>query len=661
LSGLSEESLPEACSKLTAAAGTAAPDHFIKFVVEVSIQCMHVYDRLKAQAPLQAESALLASRLMQLAVSGVTLGKQKLTDAGDKSFTPLNLWRTRREAFETAAANECKHLLGFPSFQEAHTAAFHGTLGEYIAWYDRTSRRDLWGLSDRVFFVVVVLAQLVVQPVCFVILTFFPMAEDWLRALLEPERFTKPIATCLRASVLPNLPFPVEVSSMLWAADPYLRLYLDFLSGLYLLYLVINIGETPDLADVETHTSYFIPYFVVQDAVWSVIAAFAIAVGSLLHEVNELAKDQLFSSPLRTIFKYLNDNFNAFDVIGLGLSAWGTGEYIRAWAAGEEGAKGHHFMLSVATLFLTLRLMKLWNLSETLGPYLQMLFKMLTDLAKLMSLGLPIIAAHAFAMHVLFKAYADEVEGCATPGDPGAQEDAESIFRENTFMGFAVMLEQLTAGTDSNIECLRASGAGWSAWVIQLSFSLIMIVLLLNVIIAAMAKTFDLIYESLDLTAMLVRAKLIQNATSLNVAPPPLNLLGYPARIVWAIVNLVVFPYCMPSYKKLEDEEDLALTFREPTKEERIRSKKEYLQLKASAEEFVEEHRAEADAEEKFRRIISQRVLEMSKILNRMEAERRQKRAKVFGGGSGLLGGVGTKAMKTFGLKKKKRKDSDDF
>lgn len=54
-------------------------------------------------------------------------------------------------------------------------------------------------------------------------------------------------------------------------------------------------------------------------------------------------------------------------------------------------------------------------------------------------------------------------------------------------------------------------------------------------VIATMAKSFDMIYESLDVNAMFVKAKLSQTAARLPLAPSPFNLLGLPARAIDAL------------------------------------------------------------------------------------------------------------------------------
>jgi len=51
-------------------------------------------------------------------------------------------------------------------------------------------------------------------------------------------------------------------------------------------------------------------------------------------------------------------------------------------------------------------------------------------------------------------------------------------------------------------------------------------------------RTFDTIFESIDATSMLVRAKLIHAAWNMPRVPPPFNLLGLPARGINALLHV---------------------------------------------------------------------------------------------------------------------------
>jgi hypothetical protein len=137
---------------------------------------------------------------------------------------------------------------------------------------------------------------------------------------------------------------------------------------------------------------------------------------------------------------------------------------------------------------------------------------------------------------------------------------------------------------------------------------------------APRAQTFDTIYESLDLTSMLVRAKLMQSSMFLKIAPPPLNLIGIPSRILHALWLRTTCGADAQGYqykrlqKKRTAQKDLLVSLRDtytPEKALEVQNT-EYTQLLVSALGFVTEHFADADSEDKFRRKIAQRIVKLA-------------------------------------------------
>ena len=58
-----------------------------------------------------------------------------------------------------------------------------------------------------------------------------------------------------------------------------------------------------------------------------------------------------------------------------------------------------------------------------------------------------------------------------------------------------ILAEVMLGGSEAELACLLASPSGSFAWALMMGYLVLSVVLLLNVVIAAMAKTFDLIYE----------------------------------------------------------------------------------------------------------------------------------------------------------------------
>lgn len=477
----------------------------VHFCVEVAIECGARARRLRTVDSEAAHTMAQASRMAQLALCGVL---------ADDPRTATTVWREQHAAaLERAVAGECKHLIALPAVQAAHTRTLEGELGAFLR---SVVGHDQWGwlrMKRYVKLEVGVFALLnacVLQPLLWGVLCLVPDLEPRVAAALSGPRH------------------------MYWAAIPGLRLLLDELSGCLLLGLCVSLPPRSSQLDGPRAEHA------------QVILALLTCVGSLLNEADEIVRG--WHSPdgwhwldvTSMVTSYLSDEFNAFDSVGLLLALLGLTVHV-------SGMGGAHVsptedwvpsVMSVACLCLTLRLMRVFYLSDTIGPYLQMLFKMLSDTVKIVVLGVPIVLGFAFALHVLFRPVTlDAEEGCSTVGDPEKEAETEGDYRRSSIFAFVILSEMVLGGTDSRLDCLRQSAAGWPAWALQLAFMLVAVVLLLNTVIAAMSKSFDLIFESLDVNSMFVRAKLIQASTRLPIAPPPLNLLGLPSRLVFLVAR----------------------------------------------------------------------------------------------------------------------------
>lgn len=151
---------------------------------------------------------------------------------------------------------------------------------------------------------------------------------------------------------------------------------------------------------------------------------------------------------------------------------------------------------------------------------------------------LPLLCAFAVALHVLLKEIASTQmgEGCSTLGDPEAQQEVRvgqprareamaarcdwhapcraplslppsrprrphrpprprparpqlhEDYGHSAESALVVLIEVVFGMADTRLDCLRQSPVGWLSWVLMVTFAIVMVVLMLNVIIAAMAK-----------------------------------------------------------------------------------------------------------------------------------------------------------------------------
>ena len=74
-------------------------------------------------------------------------------------------------------------------------------------------------------------------------------------------------------------------------------------------------------------------------------------------------------------------------------------------------------------------------------------------------------------------------------------------------------------------------------WVYGFTFFVLSVVLLLNMLIAMMSKTFDTIWETSQETHQLLFARLVTGLITVSPEPPPLNMLRMPAYFLNAVLK----------------------------------------------------------------------------------------------------------------------------
>merc|ERR1712232_246870 len=83
--------------------------------------------------------------------------------------------------------------------------------------------------------------------------------------------------------------------------------------------------------------------------------------------------------------------------------------------------------------------------------------------------------------------------------------------------------------------CMRASSGGSFALLITYIYAFLVGVLLVNMLIAIMAKTVDEMYESVLMVYAEASAKMVLAYDSTPMVPPPINLLSIPYYILVAM------------------------------------------------------------------------------------------------------------------------------
>ena len=96
---------------------------------------------------------------------------------------------------------------------------------------------------------------------------------------------------------------------------------------------------------------------------------------------------------------------------------------------------------------------------------------------------------------------------------------------------------------DTHTECLLYlvhPGLAWFAWLLTFTFLIITLVLLLNMLIAMMAKTFDNVWEASQAEAQYLFARLVFYQAQRAPEPPPLNTLRAPSLLASWVLGLLV-------------------------------------------------------------------------------------------------------------------------
>ena len=247
------------------------------------------------------------------------------------------------------------------------------------------------------------------------------------------------------------------------------------------------------------------------------------------------------------IRRYLTDPFNILDmalVVLLVLLLIGrTGDLSAAAGADQEalGALGVGALAqpcqALLALVAWLRLMQALFIFANSGPLLVMTIRMLEDLAQFLVLASFVIMAFACAFYVLFRhAHAAKVAAARYAAATGADawdgaEGSAAVLDEEMALSVAqvlgLLIESSMKGEPDHIILHGTDGPGASfVWGVMFLFGIVVVLLLLNLLIARFAKTFDIIHENVDANFKVAFARVVIESRAKELLPPPLNILG---------------------------------------------------------------------------------------------------------------------------------------
>ena len=332
---------------------------------------------------------------------------------------------------------------------------------------------------------------------------------------------------------------PTHASSTAPAAPPLILFWL-LPVGRFALWF----GSTLGLAQLATSIPPLSPELGPYD-----LALLAYLIGWVKAEAGELRRATLRGEGLRG---YATNAFNVLDVlicILLALLLVGR----RAQAFDPQGALNPTGPIAplvlpcqaLLALIASIRLMQVLFIFATSGPLLIMSIRMLEDLWQFLTLAGFVVLAFACSFYVLFshqiatqaiksthiiRRYGDDAALGAAGVNGGGGADVDSLSMAGGPPGELSLASVLgllvTASMKGEPDQILAGHLMQPfAWAVMFLFGLIVVLLLLNLLIARFAKTFDMVYENVDANFKVAFARVVIECREKDLLPPPLNIL----------------------------------------------------------------------------------------------------------------------------------------
>ena len=146
-------------------------------------------------------------------------------------------------------------------------------------------------------------------------------------------------------------------------------------------------------------------------------------------------------------------------------------------------------LLAIVVLTHWLKLGRVASQSIVFGPLFQCVLVMLKDTLKWLVLGFWPLIAFTSCFTVLFREPYGDLQGV---------EDCDVNFDkefETWFQTLELLIEIVLKGGDVDFFCIRASSVPAIAWLLMVLFVLVTVIMLVNLLIALMAKSFDNMFE----------------------------------------------------------------------------------------------------------------------------------------------------------------------
>ena len=364
---------------------------------------------------------------------------------------------------------------------------------------------------------------------------------------------------------------PTHASSTAPAAPPLILLWL-LPVGRFALWF----GSTLGLAQLATSIPPLSPELGSYD-----LALLAYLIGWVKAEADELRRATLRGEGLRG---YATNAFNVLDaLICILLALLLVGR--RAQAFDPQGALNPTGPIAplvlpcqaLLALIASIRLMQVLFIFATSGPLLIMSIRMLEDLWQFLTLAGFVVLAFACSFYVLFshqiatqaiksthiiRRYGDGDAADIGAASVGGSSHSMAVGPPGDLSLAAVLGLLVTASMKGEPDqILDGHLMQPFSWAVMFLFGLVVVLLLLNLLIARFAKTFDMVYENVDANFKVAFARVVIECREKDLLPPPLNIL----RVLINSMRLGIMQLvqkgvnaCMPSsrWKTLDNNSD---------------------------------------------------------------------------------------------------------
>ena len=189
------------------------------------------------------------------------------------------------------------------------------------------------------------------------------------------------------------------------------------------------------------------------------------------------------------------------------------------------GRSPREMLAAALTISITATGLRLLTLLSATGPLVSMFFRMLKDCFEYGLLQILFIIAFAVAFHVLLH---DGIgEECVD-----FYEVPTSLYSPNIIYRGVSLLGLVLGSHDADMGCLQRTRFWFMAPALMMTYMFLSSILLLNMLIAMMSKTFDLIHTNHQADYNRLFLQLVLRYSDAHLVPAPLNVLGGPAQIV---------------------------------------------------------------------------------------------------------------------------------